>query len=267
MKCPSRREWRVVYKARDMRLFFMAFNLFFVSFFCAANAILAAQQNLPSKIVGDIPGAESRELSQIQVGAFSLTQNAVNAFDLLRNNGFNPVLENFRNLTRVVIKQIPANEVIVNLEKLKKLGFDEVVIMADHNSASTSVAEAPKGENNSAVKEDPLPPENKTELFSKAWRVVNRSVGGMVRDDVRSEVTIGRVYLFSANGTYMVTKTDGSVAYISQWRWVNDSREEFYVSHDNWETYGRIEIVTLNERFMKFNEGPGHFVEFFPAYE
>jgi len=252
-------------KTRDMRLFFAAFNLFFISFFCAPT--LDAQQNLPSKIMGAIPSAESLEFSRIQVGAFSLTQNAVNAFDLLKNNGFDPVFENFQNLTRVVITQIPANKVIENLEKLKKLGFDEVVIMTDHSSKSAPFAEPSKAENNSAVKEEPMPRNKGAELFSKAWRVVNRSVGGMVRDDVRSEVTIGRVYLFSENGTYQVTKTDGSAAYTSDWRWVNDSREEFYVSHDNWKTYGRIEIVTLNEKSMKFYEGQGHFVEFVPAYE
>ena len=56
-------------------------------------------------------------------------------------------------------------------------------------------------------------------------------------------------YCFS-NETYMVTRTDGSVAYISHWRWIDDSREEFLFTHDNWQTSGRIRITTLNQNSL-----------------
>jgi hypothetical protein len=40
------------------------------------------------------------------------------------------------------------------------------------------------------------------------------------------------------------------VAYISHWRWADDSREEFLFSHDNWQTFEREKITTLNENSL-----------------
>jgi hypothetical protein len=99
----------------------------------------------------------------------------------------------------------------------------------------------------SAVVEAPMERDLGTDLFTRAWRIVHRTGSGTVRDGVRSTETIGRVYLHSINGTYLVTKTDGSVAYISHWRWVDDRHEEYEFSHDNWQTHGRVRINTLNE--------------------
>ena len=124
-------------ETKVLRIFFAAFNFFCILSFCAA------QQNLPSRIIGGIPGSENTALYEIQVGAFFSAQNLVNTSNLLERNGFNPVFENFRNLTRVIIPGIPANEIISNLERLKRLGFDEVIIRKNQASAIDDINKQP----------------------------------------------------------------------------------------------------------------------------
>ena len=105
-----------------MRRFIICFGLLFVSFYGFA------QQNLPSKIYGGIPNPGSAALYQIQVGAYSSAQNAASVFVLLRNSGLNPVSETQQNLTKVIIPEIPAGQIPVTLERIKRLGFNEVII-------------------------------------------------------------------------------------------------------------------------------------------
>ena len=333
---------------------FVTVALLFVSAFCYA------QGNLPSRIIGRIPRPDSPALYQIQVGAFLYARNVTTASNLLRSGGFEPAFENFRNLTRVIIPGIPANEIIANLERIKRLGIDEVIIREDpgchtnlervkkpnadqviiredtgghtisekwvisdpesrflsfeftqenrfiaieradnkayfgeysmsaqnvinmsglgtlrintRNDDDISLSFSPVNEPSnmesiSAVKETPMARDLGTDLFSRAWRVSDRSAGLITKDGIRSEDTIGRIYLYSINGTYLVTKTDGSVAYVSHWRWVDDSREEFLYSHDNWQTSWKTKIITINENALVFNENSDYFVEFVPAYE
>lgn len=124
-------------KSKVPGIFFVLINLFCISSFCIA------QQNLPSRIIGGIPGAGNRALYEIQVGAFLLEQNVVKTSNLLERNGYSPVFENFRDLTRVIIPQIPVNQIITHLEKLKRLGFDEVIIRPDQTSIRGSFSKQP----------------------------------------------------------------------------------------------------------------------------
>jgi hypothetical protein len=316
-----------------MRRFFVAFNFLFISVLCFP------QQNDPVIKQGAIPRVDDPSLYEIQVGAFARATNAANAFNTLSGGGFSPVLENIphRDITRVIVRGIPAGEVMAGLERIGSLGFREVLIRKDTSNLAISekwnipgdqgsfssfeftqenryiaverdgevrfgeynmpaqniinmndlgtlrigarnnddinfsfapVNDPSRVESVSAVVEAPMQQDRETDLFTRAWRVSNRSAGGIVRDGVRTEDTIGRVYLYSLNGTYLVTKTDGSVAYISHWRWVDDSREEFLFSHDNWQTSTRTKITTINENSLIFNEGTDHrFAEFVPAYK
>jgi hypothetical protein len=135
------------------------------------------------------------------------------------------------------------------------------------NFSFSPVNDPSRVESVSAVIETPMQRDFGTDLITRAWRVVHRTGSGTVRDGVRSTETIGRIYLHSINGTYLVTKTDGTVAYISHWRWVDDRHEEFDFSHDNWQTYGRTKIVTLNQSSFTWKGLNGDdFAELVPAY-
>jgi len=129
----------------------------------------------------------------------------------------------------------------------------------------SSVDKPSEVEKFSAVKETPMSKDTGTDLFTRAWRVIRRTSSGTSKDGVSMRETIGRIYLFSINGTYMVTRIDGSVAYISHWRWFNDSREVFLFSHNNWQTSDRTRIKTLNQNSLIWDESDG-FCELVPAY-
>jgi hypothetical protein len=102
-------------------------NFLFISVLCFP------QQNIPVVVQGAIPGTDDPSLHEIQVGAFSQAQNAANAFNILSKGGFSPIFENIpqRNLTRVLVRGIPAGEVRGNLERIGRLGFREVIIRRD----------------------------------------------------------------------------------------------------------------------------------------
>jgi len=105
-----------------MRRLLLITHLLFISFYCFA------QQNLPGKIIGKIPDRNSAKKYEIQVGAFSIEKNTEQALAQLRRNGLNPVTEQYVNLTRVMIKGIPAGQVANYLVILKQAGFNEVII-------------------------------------------------------------------------------------------------------------------------------------------
>lgn len=111
-----------------MRRFFVAFSLLFLSFYCFS------QQNLPSRIIGGIPNPDSTKTYQIQVGAYRITQNAENIFYKLKIGGFEPVYENYFDLTRVMITGIPARQIPSYLELIKMVGFNEVIVREDRGN-------------------------------------------------------------------------------------------------------------------------------------
>jgi len=108
-----------------MRRVFLITQLLLVSFFCFA------QQNIPAKITGRIPDAGSAKSYQIQVGAYKLGSNAENALLQLQKNALNPVTERYLDYTRVMIKGIPANQVVNFLVIIRQAGFNEAIIRED----------------------------------------------------------------------------------------------------------------------------------------
>ncbi|MDR0301104.1 MAG: hypothetical protein LBI04_02195, partial [Treponema sp.] len=105
-------------------------SLFSISFFCFA------QQNLPAKIIGNIPAAGSDKKYQIQVGAYKIEKNAQEAILQLENIDLEPAVEKFRDFTRVLIKEIPASQVRSCLASIASAGFKEVIIREDVPSIS-----------------------------------------------------------------------------------------------------------------------------------
>ena len=108
-----------------MRRLFLLSNLILLSFFCFA------QQNLPDTIIWNIPDNSSAKTYQIQVGAYKLEVNSENAMQQLRKNALIPESEKYLDFTRVMIKWIPADQVMNFLSVLKQAGFDEVIIRED----------------------------------------------------------------------------------------------------------------------------------------
>jgi len=108
-----------------MRRFFLTANFLFLSFLCIA------QQNVPAKIIGKIPQWNSPKLYQIQVGAYNVPQNAEDAYFRLRVENLYPVQEKHLGFTRVILKEIPADEVKKYLTIIKRAGFNEVIIRED----------------------------------------------------------------------------------------------------------------------------------------
>ena len=115
-----------------MRRFFLIANFLLVSLLCFA------QQNIPGKIIGKIPEWYSPGLYQIQVGAFKINKNAEDTLLLLQRNGLNPASERYLDFTRVMVKGIPANQIMNFLAIIKQAGFNEVIIREDTSVTSIS---------------------------------------------------------------------------------------------------------------------------------
>jgi cell division protein FtsN len=108
-----------------MKHAFFVINLLFISMLCFS------QQNIPRKIIGQIPNSNSTKLYQIQVGAFKVYQNAENTFVRLIEEGFTAVFEEYFDYIRVMITGIPVSQVQSYLTRIKRIGFDEVIIRED----------------------------------------------------------------------------------------------------------------------------------------
>jgi hypothetical protein len=104
-----------------MRRFFLI-GLLFLSGYCFS------QQNIPGKIIGQIPSISSTKLYQIQVGAFKNNQNAETVYALLKRGGLTPVFEKYFDFTRVMIIGVSADRVPDYLARIKQMGFNEVII-------------------------------------------------------------------------------------------------------------------------------------------
>ena len=109
-----------------------------VIIFLGLSIYCFAQQNMPRRIIGQIPNNSSTKLYQIQVGAFKIMQNAENAYYKLIIEGFNPAYETYLDYTRVMITGIPAVQIPGYLIKVKQAGFDEVIIREDNTRDSIS---------------------------------------------------------------------------------------------------------------------------------
>ena len=110
--------------------------------FMFLSAMVFAQQG-SFVITGRVPSANDRNLYQIQVGAFAVAQNAIRAFERLNNASLNPVYEEFRGLTRVMVRGISAAQVPGYIERIRNIGFSEVYIRVDTRTVLPAVPPAP----------------------------------------------------------------------------------------------------------------------------
>jgi rare lipoprotein A len=93
-----------------------------------AAAVLAGQTGVPARINPALPPGENGKLYRVQVGSYKMARNAVDAFDKLKNAGFNPAYEKYEDFFRVVLAGIRAEEVGSVAEKLGAAGFREALI-------------------------------------------------------------------------------------------------------------------------------------------
>jgi rare lipoprotein A len=90
--------------------------------------------NAPAaKILGGIPPAGSSKSYRLQVGAFTVPRNALNAFDKLKNAGLNPAYEQSGEFYRVVLAGLKANEIQSIAQILANNGFPEAIIREETN--------------------------------------------------------------------------------------------------------------------------------------
>jgi len=106
-----------------MRRLFLITNLLFISFNCFA------QHNMP--VIYGTFETHSAKTYRIQVGAYSSQTNALNAMTQLQRLNLNPVRENFSCYSRVLLRGIPASQVVNTLTIIKRAGFNEVWIQQD----------------------------------------------------------------------------------------------------------------------------------------
>ncbi|MCL2478983.1 MAG: septal ring lytic transglycosylase RlpA family protein [Treponema sp.] len=81
-----------------------------------------------AEIRGGIPAAGSTKLYRLQVGAYKIPRNAVEAFDKLKNSGLNPAYEKIGDFYRVVLPGLRAGEIQSITQKLGNAGFREAMI-------------------------------------------------------------------------------------------------------------------------------------------
>jgi len=97
---------------------------------------LKAQEfyNAPAaKIVGTIPPTGSSKSYRLQVGAFTVPRNALNAFERLKNAGLNPAYEQNGEFYRVVLAGLKASEIQAIAQILANNGFHEAIIREETN--------------------------------------------------------------------------------------------------------------------------------------
>ena len=79
-------------------------------------------------VAGLIPEAGSTHLYRIQVGAFEIPWNAVQAFNRLRDSGLDPRYERYGRAYRVVLPWLRADQIQEVRQTLGNAGFREVII-------------------------------------------------------------------------------------------------------------------------------------------
>jgi len=102
-------------------------SLIFITAFSFAQEI---------RIIGRVPSSDDNRTYQIQVGSFLQTRYAESAYDRLLRASMNPVYERYNDFTRVIAAGIPAREIPRSIERLRSLGFTEVIVRLDTGTAA-----------------------------------------------------------------------------------------------------------------------------------
>ena len=79
-------------------------------------------------IIGGIPGTGTGKLYRLQVGAFRVQRNAIDAFNRLQAIGLNPAYERYNDLYRVVLARLRPEDIPSIAEKIYAAGFPEALI-------------------------------------------------------------------------------------------------------------------------------------------
>jgi rare lipoprotein A len=82
----------------------------------------------PAVIHGAKVNAASNKTYRVQVGAYKVPKNAVDAFNKLKNAGLNPSYERNGDLYRVVLSGVRAADIQSVAQKLGQAGFAEVLL-------------------------------------------------------------------------------------------------------------------------------------------
>jgi hypothetical protein len=232
----------------------------FISFFCFA------QQSLPAKIIGGIPSASSSKKYQIQVGAYRQEKNAQDAILRLKRAGLESDTETFRNLTRVIVRDVPASRVRSVLSSIAKAGFREVIVREDSPSKAEPYDDASpvRPENNYRPPEqentyDPAAESNYNPSAQESYFVPSTQVSNPRRSDILCKTwkidkcpnpeLIGSRFYILDDGTYYVTNPRGESSSFSEWR--RSGGNEFEYSHNGWEYFGKAEITNLTDNYFE----------------
>ena len=169
--------------------------------FIFLSAVIFAQQNSPLLIFGRIPGTSEDKLYQIQVGAFRVRQNAERAFERLNRASLNPVYEEFMDLTRVLIGGISADQVSSYLDRIRNIGFTEVLIRVD--AVTAPVAVLPDEE----IPLEVLPVSTAALPAGRLMEIAHRTVniGGQ---NSLADLVDGRIVLFWTSSSPQVVSVD-----------------------------------------------------------
>ena len=219
-------------------------KLFFI-YLLLLPLLCFAELNIPKRIYGSIPYANSKKLYEIQVGAFKNILNGAKYISILERNGLSPVYEQYLDFTRVKITGIPAKEVRIYLVKMKQMGFEEVIIREEPAEYIEEIMEEEIIEEEiieEVIEETPEELVVDNDSLCRTWVIANSD---------KTEHN-GFYMSFSDDGTYIITKSSGE-SVVAKWRWY-DEPVEFEYSHNNWRSYGRARIVKLDNTSLLFND-------------
>jgi rare lipoprotein A len=82
----------------------------------------------PAVVKPKLPPLGTNKRYRVQVGAYRITRNAVEAFDRVKSLGIDPAYERHEELYRVVISGMRAEDIQSLAEKLGSVGFREVLL-------------------------------------------------------------------------------------------------------------------------------------------
>jgi rare lipoprotein A len=93
-----------------------------------ASSQAAGARNPAIHIIGGMPPAESAGSYRLQVGAYKIPRNAIDALEKLKNAGLNPAYEKSGDLYRVVLPGLTPGDIVPVSEKIKTAGFTQAII-------------------------------------------------------------------------------------------------------------------------------------------
>jgi len=145
-----------------------------------------------------------------------------------------------------------------DIYELIDLGVLKVKKHDDKNiDFSFSHVDEPEKETNlKAKKSKTMPKSQKTDLFSRSWRLVESNY---------PSCEPGEIWFFSEAGTYLIVNNSGETILLSQWRWYDEKNNLWEYSHDNGITWDRLKETTITKNLYTFTDAVDYFYKFVPA--